>query len=297
MLSSTVLVLAAALLAAAGASPRLRPRGVEVIQPFSEHLRSAAGDDDYDDRIYGGDEVKDIAEAPYHVGLWDAKKGFFCSGAIISEEWVITAGHCVDWTAGDIEVRAGSKSLSSPDSHDVLQKVKTTPADRTIHPNYDMDYLDNDIALIKAILQLVPKKVAPISLPWYGSAGDGLSGQQATITGWGRINDGSSYSQTNDILKRATIELSADTVCEAVYGNAMIGTKLCAATSAVSTCTGDSGGPVAYIAYTTQYLGGVVSFGHKDGCAKGMPVVFTRVSGFLEFIETTTGIVIPDNYE
>lgn len=57
---------------------------------------------------------------------------------------------------------------------------------------------------------------------------------------------------------------------------------------------GDAGSPVAHNRLNKAYLYGIVSFGFEDGCEVGKPVVFTRVSSFLEFIGTTTDITILD---
>lgn len=58
---------------------------------------------------------------------------------------------------------------------------------------------------------------------------------------------------------------------------------------------GDSGGPIVHqVGRRKSYLWGIVSFGSNKGCTVGRPVVFTRVSSFLEFIETTTGLPVSD---
>jgi secreted trypsin-like serine protease len=56
---------------------------------------------------------------------------------------------------------------------------------------------------------------------------------------------------------------------------------------------GDSGGPLVIQEDDGRYTEiGIVSFGHSSGCEMGFPVVFTRVTSFLDWIEKNTGIVI-----
>ena len=50
------------------------------------------------------------------------------------------------------------------------------------------------------------------------------------------------------------------------------------------TCEGDSGGPlVTRTINGTYYQAGIVSYGSKY-CARGAPAIYTRVSGFVDWI-------------
>lgn len=55
---------------------------------------------------------------------------------------------------------------------------------------------------------------------------------------------------------------------------------------------GDSGGPLVYIANGVHTQVGIVSFGSRDGCQLGYPVGFTRVTSYLNWIQSVTGISI-----
>lgn len=56
---------------------------------------------------------------------------------------------------------------------------------------------------------------------------------------------------------------------------------------------GDSGGPLVYQEDDGRYTEvGIVSFGHTSGCENGFPAGFTRVTSFLDWIQTNTDIVI-----
>ena len=57
------------------------------------------------------------------------------------------------------------------------------------------------------------------------------------------------------------------------------------------TCNGDSGGPLVYYeADNVATLIGAVSFGHVAGCSAGFPSGYARVTSFLAWIETETGV-------
>ena len=45
-------------------------------------------------RIINGEQAAE-GQFPWQVGL-NVNDFWFCGGSIISEEWILTAGHCVD---------------------------------------------------------------------------------------------------------------------------------------------------------------------------------------------------------
>jgi secreted trypsin-like serine protease len=54
---------------------------------------------------------------------------------------------------------------------------------------------------------------------------------------------------------------------------------------------GDSGGPLVLLESDGAYTEvGVVSFGSDDGCTQGYPVGFTRVTSYLDWISSNTGL-------
>lgn len=56
---------------------------------------------------------------------------------------------------------------------------------------------------------------------------------------------------------------------------------------------GDSGGPLVHLDSDGVYtLVGITSFGSNAGCQKGYPAAFTRVTSYLNWIQSTTGIAI-----
>ena len=76
-----------------------------------------------------------------------------CAGTLISNVWVLTAGHCVqDTTTTDIEVVAGETNLLS--FYQGLSKtgIKTSVKNITLHPNFKWMHtkiLEKDLALLE----------------------------------------------------------------------------------------------------------------------------------------------------
>ena len=50
--------------------------------------------DDFTTRIVGGQEATPHSY-PFQVALFIGE-GYFCGGSIISDQWILTAAHCID---------------------------------------------------------------------------------------------------------------------------------------------------------------------------------------------------------
>jgi secreted trypsin-like serine protease len=53
---------------------------------------------------------------------------------------------------------------------------------------------------------------------------------------------------------------------------------------------GDSGGPLVFLLNGVYSQVGIVSFGAAASCQWGYPVAFTKVTSYLDWIESNTGI-------
>jgi secreted trypsin-like serine protease len=157
------------------------------------------------------------------------------------------------------------------------------------HESYDDDTSDNDIALIKLAMA---SNQTPVRLI---EAETTLSGDRATATivGWGRLEEGGAQSPT---LQEVEIPIITNEKCQADYDAVAPGrieitdNMLCAGfdEGGKDSCQGDSGGPLSVRCDegSSWEQAGVVSFG--IGCARpGNPGVYTRVSRYLDWIQTT----------
>ncbi|XP_043481596.1 trypsin-1-like [Leptopilina heterotoma] len=230
-------------------------------------------------RIVGGNPTT-IEEVPYQVSL--QAYGFsFCGGSIISENWILTAGHCTKYPSQWINVRTGSTNFNSGGTLHPVEKIIQHEKFKT--NKYGIP--ENDVALIqlKTPLELGTTR-KPI--PLFDQGEEAVEGSLATITGWGTVKQGGKVSE---ILRTVDIPVVSKGVCSESYkrfGGIPEG-QICAAypQGGKDACQGDSGGPMII----GGKLAGIVSWG--NGCAlKGYPGVYTEIASYKDWIVKNAGL-------
>ena len=241
------------------------------------------------DFIVGGNDA-DIQDYPYQVALlsttdWGGSYAY-CGGSIINEYWVLTAAHCViGESASNTAVRMGSEA-------NYAEGGNTYDADEIIiHPDYNSNTYNNDIALIKLENPISFNNSAqPVLLMCDSQVEQGVQepGEMSWITGWGETEGTTSSTQ----LQVVSVPITASSN----YGINQIDADMIMAgysDGGYDSCQGDSGGPMVVLASDGQTFlqSGIVSWGY--GCAEvGYPGVYSRVSYFIDWIcDKTDGAV------
>ncbi|CAG4956208.1 unnamed protein product [Colias eurytheme] len=244
--------------------------------------------------IIGG-ETASNGEFPHMAALgYDTAEGlkFQCGGSLISDQYILTAAHCVE-TLDDVKPSIARLGVVDIGENSFNPETDVNVSNIIVHPQYGRKNKYNDIALLRLDRRVsLSSNLNPVCL--YTQDDDPKVA--LTITGWGKTS--TSRDTNSALLLKANVTVVETSKCSALYGtwrrlpDGIARTQICAGDEQgrFDTCQGDSGGPLqALTSPDGQYrLVGVTSFGR--GCASTVPGVYTRVASYLDWIE---GVVWP----
>ncbi|XP_037386182.1 granzyme A-like [Talpa occidentalis] len=224
--------------------------------------------EDFCEKIIGGHDVQPHSR-PYMVLL--QTKNSLCAGALIKEDWVLTAAHCVLNKKSQIILGVHSRTKSKTETQTMSLK-KEFP-----YPCYDPETYENDLQLVQLSKKAtINKNVAILSLP--RKEEDVKPNSTCRVAGWGKVgNKGSS----SDTLKEVNVTVIDRKTCNGkkYYNyNPVIGLNMICAGNikgGKDSCDGDSGSPLI----CNNSLTGITSFGRKGKCGDPrFPGIYTRLA-------------------
>ncbi|NXJ39503.1 GRAA protein, partial [Ciconia maguari] len=146
--------------------------------------------------IIGGNEVAPHLR-PFMALIKGANGKHICGGALIKENWVLTAAHC------NVEVILGAHSQKARER----QKQVFEIAKQIHYPCYCSNCKENDIMLLQKKARL-NKAVQLISLR---TSDDPKPGRTCTVAGWGQTHN--HPRKLSDTLKEVNITVVSRQIC------------------------------------------------------------------------------------
>jgi len=222
----------------------------------------------------------------------------FCSGALISTQWIVTAGHCLHRVTTGIAV-LGANSIRN--NAEVGQTRQALPAGSFFtHAGWNGLRLTDDVGLVRLATVVVPNvNVGIVRLPNIRQVPTTYTNQLATTPGWGRglfLN----ATTTVSLLWRQTV-VAPSLLCNLQHVGLLESSQFCAAQvpdpALTNHCPNESGSPLVVVeADNNPTLIGISAFTSGLGCNGSRSTIYIRISFYLRWIQEVTGIQIAQDF-
>lgn len=199
---------------------------------------------------------------------------YYCAGALISSQWVVTAAHCVASpfdNPSQLRLVIGERDLSQVREYRRVDRILQ-------YPGWDTTTFEGDIAVLHLETNAPG---SPLPLAGANDAERLPLGTPMRAYGWGTtVADDVTGEAVSDLLRQVDLPFLG-------FSSLLAPDHFLAGGEAGrDVCFGDSGGPLIY----QGVLYGITSFGVPVCAQAGLPSAFTAVGHHLAWLQATTGV-------
>ncbi|XP_053663827.1 brachyurin-like [Anopheles marshallii] len=267
----------------------LRRLPKDILKQYLSEVRSMPTSARANSRIVNG-YIAQPGQFPYQVALLSnfADGTGLCGGSVLSNNYVLTAAHCVDIATSGLVIYGAEDRTNENEPSQV--RIAFEQSGIRLHPNWNPALIRYDIATVRVVSPVTyTNRIQPVTLPRLSDVGNDFAGLIGTVSGFGRFAD--SIPQASNVLRYVNNPIQTNLACSVRFPGVVQPENIClSGDSGRGACQGDSGGPLTIVRDGTTVQLGVVSFGLALGCELNWPSVFARTTSFLSWIEENSDV-------
>ncbi|CAI5744279.1 unnamed protein product [Peronospora destructor] len=235
--------------------------GNEYSTSASDSMKSTMFTTKEENRIKSGSSDATTKDYPYIASLrLEGLDTTFCSGTLISSQYILTAGHCIKTEMDVVIAHLGADFGSNFKG----EQIKVISSYRHQTNLYDV-----------GLLKLEKPSTLKTATLCAADGSDNLIGTKATALEWGMTEDG----PLSHSLQEAHVSLISSAECSKQYSNINIEGMLCAGYGGVKdSCSGGNGGPLV----TADDI--LIGFARSRGTCGANVGIYTRLTLVIEYV-------------